>query len=285
MTDDLEGKVILLTGGTEGVGKAAARVFAQRRATLVLVARNREKGERVVLELKTESANPHITSILGDLSKLADIRRVAAAFRDKHKRLDVLANNAGALFAKHTLSADGIEMTFALNHLSYFLLTHELRPVLEATPAARVISTASHAHRRGKIDLETIANRPDKKGGFQVYSDSKLANVLFTRELARRLQGTSVTANCFHPGFVHSAFGTNNPGVYGKVVTLLSSTLGRSPERGAETLTFLATSPAALGSSGEYFFNSAIARTTATARDPDLAKRLWQLSERLCGIA
>src|SRR5579859_3340619 len=206
MAHDLEGKVILVTGATEGIGKAACDTFAARGATLVVVARNREKGERLVEAWKKASGNERIELLVGDLSKQDEVRGVARGFRATHDRLDVLCNNAGALFAKYQRSADGFEMTFALNHLSYFLLTHELLPVLMQTRGARIVNTSSDAHRGGRLDLETIARRPSKRAGFFAYSDSKLANILFTRELARRISGSGVVANCFHPGFVRTGF-------------------------------------------------------------------------------
>ncbi|HET9931208.1 MAG TPA: SDR family NAD(P)-dependent oxidoreductase, partial [Polyangiaceae bacterium] len=204
MANDLEGRVILLTGATEGIGKAAAHELSRRGATLVLVGRNREKGERLVGELKGSSKNSNIDLLIGDLSSLADVRAVAEAFRRKYDRLHVLVNNAGALFRDYVLSKDGIEMTFALNHMGYFLLTRELLELLKSTPGARIVCTSSHAHRGGRIDVDTISTRPDGRAGFRAYCDSKLANILFTKELARRLLGTNVSANCFHPGFVKS---------------------------------------------------------------------------------
>jgi NAD(P)-dependent dehydrogenase (short-subunit alcohol dehydrogenase family) len=285
MTNDLDGKVILLTGATEGIGKAAAREFAGRGATLTLVARNQEKGERLVSELTRESGNQRIELLRGDLSSQEEIRAVAKAFREKHSHLHVLANNAGAVFAKRVLSKDGFEMTFALNHLAYFLLTHELLDSLKGTPGARIVNTASDAHNNGRIDLATIATRPNKKAGMRAYSDSKLANILFTRELARRLSDTNVTANCFHPGFIKSGFGANNPGLFGGSIQILSSLFGRTPERGAETLVFLATSAAAASFSGEYFYQCKVGKISASARDEALAKELWALSERLCNVS
>ncbi len=285
MANDLEGRVIVLTGATEGIGKAAAHELARRGATLVLVGRNREKGERLVDELKASSKNANIDLLLGDLSSLADVRSVASAFRQKHDRLHVLVNNAGALFRDHVLSKDGIEMTFALNHMAYFLLTQELLTLLKETPGARIVCTSSDAHRRGHVDIQTIATRPNRRAGFAAYCDSKLANVLFTKELARRLLGTNVSANCFHPGFVHSGFGTNNAGLYGASIALASSLLGRTPERGAQTLLFLATSPGAASFSGDYFHDNVLATTAKAAREEALGKQLWELSERLCGGA
>jgi NAD(P)-dependent dehydrogenase (short-subunit alcohol dehydrogenase family) len=202
MTRDLEGRVFLVTGATEGIGKMACRAFAERGATLAITARNRDKGERLVSEWKATTGNDRIEIYLGDLSKQEDVRTVARAFRAKHERLDVLCNNAGAIFVRYAESVDGFEMTFALNHLSYFLLTHELLPLLKQTDGARVVSTSSAAHRRGTLDLDAIAHRPSRTVGYPVYGDSKLANILFTRELARRLAGSGVVANCFHPGFV-----------------------------------------------------------------------------------
>lgn len=272
---------MLLTGATEGIGKAAARELFTRGATLVLVARNRDKGERLVAELEATRKNAPVDLLIGDLSNLADVRAVAAAFRQKHDRLHVLVNNAGALFKDHALSKDGIEMTFALNHMAYFLLTQELLELLKSTPGARVVSTSSHAHRGGRVDIETIATRPNRKAGFSAYCDSKLANILFTKELARRLLGTNVSANCFHPGFVKSGFGVSNSGLYGSAYGLASSLLGRTPERGAQTLLFLATSPAAASFSGDYFYENRLSSPAKSGRDEALAKRLWQLSERL----
>lgn len=281
MANDLSGRVMLLTGATEGIGKAAARELAGRGATLVFVARNQEKGERLVRELGASANGASIDLLLGDLSSLADVRSVAAAFRRKHDRLHVLVNNAGAIFRDYALSKDGLEMTFALNHMAYFLLTQELLDVLKGTPGARVVSTASHAHRGGRVDADTIATRPKRKAGLSAYCDSKLANILFTKELARRLLGTNVSANCFHPGFVKSGFGVSNSGFYGRSYGWASSLFGRTPERGAQTLLFLATSPAAATFSGDYFYEEKLSSTSKAARDEELAKRLWQLSERL----
>jgi retinol dehydrogenase 12 len=281
---DLDGKTFLLTGATEGIGKAAGKVFAARGASLVVTARNREKGERLVADWKKETGNEKIELLVGDLSKLGDVRAVATAFRANHDRLDVLANNAGALFTSYQTTPDGFEMTFALNHLSYFLLTHELMGILTKSPGARVVSTSSDAHLRGRIDLDTVARRPSKKVGFPTYCDSKLANILFTRVLARRLSGTGVTANCFHPGFVRTGFGLNNRDFMGAAIKLGAALFARTPEKGAETLVWLATSPDAARFNGEYFHDCAVARTSPRASDDALADGLWALSEKLCGL-
>ncbi len=283
MARDLEGRVFLVTGATEGIGKAACRAFAERGATLAITARNRDKGERLVSEWKAASGNDRIEIYLGDLSKQEDVRAVARAFRAKHDRLDVLCNNAGAIFVRYAESADGFEMTFALNHLSYFLLTHELLPVLKKTEGARVVSTSSDAHSRGRLDLDTVAHRPSKKVGFPAYGESKLANILFTRELARRIAGSGVVANCFHPGFVRTGFGRNDFGLLA-IGVRIGGLFARTPEKGAETLIWLAATPDAGRFSGEYFVDCAVAPTSPRAKDDRLAERLWALSEKCCGL-
>jgi retinol dehydrogenase 12 len=280
MAKGLEGKVFLVTGATEGIGKAAALDFARRGATLVLVGRNKEKSERVVAELKAASGNDRVDLLLGDMSALADVRAVADAFRAKHDRLDVLVNNAGALFNDYKLSADGFEMTFALNHLGYFLLTTRLLDLLQKTPGARVVSTASAAHHLGRMNLATVAKRSGR-AGFVAYGDSKLANILFTRELARRLASSGVVVSCFHPGYVRSGFGLNNGGVQAWLAAKVAGVFARTPEKGAETLLWLATSPEAAKFNGEYFFDLKLAALSKRAKDDALAKGLWTLSEEL----
>ena len=282
MANDLNGKVFLVTGATEGIGKAAAVEFAKRGATLVLVGRNKDKSERVVAELKSQSQNDKIELLIGDMSSLADVRAVAAAFAKKYDRLDVLVNNAGAYFADYKLSADGFEMTFALNHLGYFLLTHEVLPLLRKTAGARVVSTSSAAHQTGKMNLATIAKRDGKSAGFGSYGDSKLANILFTRALDRREKG--ITVNCFHPGFVQTGFGQNNAGMMAGVIKVVAKLFARTPEKGAETLIWLATSPEAATLTGEYCFNCKPEKSTKLAKDEAAADGLWTLSEKLCGI-
>ncbi len=277
----LDGKVILLTGATEGIGKAAALALAGRGATLTLVGRDREKTERVVGELAAASKNPNLDFLIGDLSRPAEARAVAAEFKSRRDRLDVLVSNAGALFATHQLTPDGFERTFALNHLSYFVLARELIEMLAKTPGSRVVSTSSAAHRSGHLDLETIATRPSGRAGFPAYCDSKLCNILFTRELARRVADRGVTANCFHPGFVRSGFGLNNKGLLKAGVKIAGALFARTPEKGAETLVWLASSPEVAQISGEYFADKKIARTTRLAKDDALAGKLWEFTEGL----
>jgi retinol dehydrogenase 12 len=279
MVEDLEGKVFVVTGATDGIGKAAAHAFAQRGAVLVLVGRDRDKSERVVQEIKARSGNERVELLLGDLSRIADVRAIADQFRARHDRLDVLVNNAGALFLEHRLSADGIEMTFALNHMAYFVLTTALLDRLRATPGSRVVSTSSGAYSLGRIDLETIAKR-DGKAGNRAYADSKLATILFTRELARRL-GPASTASCFHPGFVRTGFGSNNGGAMAWLIKALAAMFASPPDEGARTLVWAATSAEAARYDGAYFYDCKPKRTSKRAQDDALARRLWELSEQL----
>jgi retinol dehydrogenase-12 len=283
MNDELAGKVFLVTGATGGIGKAAALELARRGAALTIVGRDRTKGERVLSELQAGSGNSQIDLLLGDLSVQAGLRGVARAFKARHRRLDVLVNNAGGVFLQHELTSDGLERTFALNHVAYFLLTRELLGLLAATQGARVVNTTSYP--RGpiaRIDLDDIATRPSGNAGFRAYIQSKTANILFTRELARRLSGSGVTANCFHPGVVRTAFSLNNRGVGIRLVYLLAMPFSRSPERGAETLVWLATSPDAANHSGEFFLNGRVAQPSPHAADDEAARRLWELTEQLC---
>lgn len=285
MSKDLQGKVFLVTGATEGIGKAAALELARRGASMTLVGRNPEKTERVLAELKAASGNGELDAIVQDLSALAGVRAVAAEIKARRSRLDVLVNNAGAVFMDRRISADGFEMTFALNHLAYFQLTLLLLDLLKATPGARVVSTSSNAHTMGRMDLENLVRREKGYSAYGAYGDSKLANILFTRELARRLAGAGVTANCFHPGWVSTGFALNNDGLFAKLVKVVAPPFARSPEKGAETLLWLATSPEAAAINGEYFHDKRTRWPSKLGRDPELAARLWRLSESLCGVS
>jgi NAD(P)-dependent dehydrogenase (short-subunit alcohol dehydrogenase family) len=282
MVKDLEGKVFVVTGATEGIGKAAAIDFARRGATLGIVGRNPEKTERVASELREAAGEDTVSAFLGDLSRLSEVRSVASAIAQRFDRVDVLANNAGAIFEDHALTPEGFEMTFALNHLSYFLLTQELLPLLKQTRTARIVSTSSDAHKIARLNVDDVAVRADRKAGILAYADSKLANILFARELSRRLAGTGITSNSFHPGVVNTGFAHNNSGVFSAAVKFISPIFGRTPEKGAQTLVWLATSREAAEVSGEYFKDRRVVRTTMAAKDDTLSARLWALSERLC---
>ncbi|ATB32315.1 SDR family oxidoreductase [Melittangium boletus] len=286
MTQDLVGKVILITGATDGIGKAAAIEFAKRGATLTIVGRNREKTAQVLAELKAASGNQDIDLLLCDLSRVASVRRAAEEFKAKHDRLDVLVNNAGATFKKPTMGPDGYELTFALNHLAYFQLTTSLLDLLRKTPGARVISTSSGMQARGKLDLAKTPTSLEGSGP-SAYATSKLANVLFTKELQRKLEGTTAIANCFEPGTVRTQFGGfgSDQGLLLNLVYTLAKPFSSTPEQGADSLIWLATSPEAASFRGEYVSKRKPVNPNKQALDTKLAAELWALSEKLCAGA
>ena len=284
----MQGKTCLVTGATSGVGKAAAQALADKGATVVIVGRDAVKTARVVDEIKATTGNNAITSLLADLSIQADIHRLATEFQDTHDRLDVLINNAGGIFLERQLSADGIEMTFALNHLNYFLLTNLLLDMLKASAPARVINVASDAHRFGPLDFDDLQSERSYSA-FGVYGRSKLANILFTVELARRLAGSGVTANALHPGFVNSGFGKNNRdgfwrGLFVKLYDWIGPLIARSPEKAAETVVYLATSPDVADVTGQYFVDCKPKTLDAAATDRATAARLWEVSAELVDL-
>jgi NAD(P)-dependent dehydrogenase (short-subunit alcohol dehydrogenase family) len=278
---DIAGKRIVITGATEGIGLAAARRFAGTGAALTLVARNREKAAAVAAALAAPSpASPAAEVVVADLSLQHEVRRAASELVARHPRIDILINNAGAMFSRRRVTADGIEMTWALNHLAPSLMTHLLLAPLRAAPAARIITTASDAHwRGGEIPFDDINAEHSRYRGFTRYGQSKLANILFTRELARRLADTGVTANCYHPGLVATHFNRNN-GALMDLVMVGARLIARTPEKGAETMVWLAGSPDVAKTTGGYFFDMHIGRSSAAAKNDDSARRLWELSER-----
>ena len=288
MTQDLAGKVILVTGATDGIGKAAAIEFAKRGATLTIVGRNQQKTEQVLAELKAVSGNPNLDLLICDLSRMADVKRAADEFKAKHDRLDVLVNNAGATFRKPKMGPDGYELTFALNHLAYFQLTTSLLDLLRNTPGARVVSTSSAMQARGKLNLAKTPTSLQGSGP-GAYATSKLANVLFTKELQRRLQGTTAVANCFEPGMVRTQFGGmgshSDQGFLLNLVYAVAKPFASTPEQGADSLVWLATSPDATSLKGEYVSKRRPARPQTQALDATLAADLWTLSEKLCAEA
>jgi len=286
MKQDLVGKVILITGATDGIGKAAATEFAKRGATLTIVGRSKEKTERVLDELKAASGNQNLGILLCDLSRMADVKRAAEEFKAKHDRLDVLVNNAGATFKAKAMGPDGFELTFALNHLAYFQLTTSLLDLLRKTSGARIVSTSSSMQARGKLDLAKTPKSLEGSGP-SAYAASKLANILFTKELQRQLAGTTAIANCFEPGMVRTQFGGfgSDQGVLLNLVYALARPFSSTPEEGADSLVWLATSPDATSLKGEYISKRRPARPQKQALDAKLATDLWTLSEKLCAEA
>jgi NAD(P)-dependent dehydrogenase (short-subunit alcohol dehydrogenase family) len=274
-----------VTGATSGIGRAAAEELARCGAELVLVGRDRARGEATLAEIRERTGNAELSLLLADLSSQAQIRRAAEEFLASGRPLHVLLNNAGVVELRRAETAEGIERTFAVNHLGYFLLTRLLEVRLRESAPARVVNVASDAHHYagGRLDFDDLESRRAYRV-MQVYGKSKLANILFTRELARRLSGSGVTANALHPGFVGSNFGKNN-GLLGRVSMTLLRPFARSPEKGAETAVWLCASPELEGTSGEYFFDRKPRRPHASAQSEEDARRLWELSERMTGLA
>ncbi|MFQ5434771.1 MAG: SDR family oxidoreductase [Anaerolineae bacterium] len=279
----MKDKMVLVTGANAGIGKVTAQDLAKMGAQVVMVARSRERGEAALADVRRASGSDRVDLLLADLSVQAEVRRLASEFREKYGRLDVLVNNAGALFTKRLESADGIEMTFALNHLGYFLLTNLLLDLLKASAPSRIVNVSSTAHTRAELNFDDLENKTSFSG-MNVYGQSKLANVYFTYELARRLAGTGVTANCLHPGFVASNFAKNN-GLLAKAGMLLMRPFAISPEKGAETSIYLASSPEVEGVTGKYFDKKQPVQSAAVSYDETAARRLWQISEQMTGLA
>jgi NAD(P)-dependent dehydrogenase (short-subunit alcohol dehydrogenase family) len=281
---DLHARVCMVTGATSGIGKAAATELARMGARLVLVARDRGRAERTVEEIADASKNRDLEVMLADLSSRDQVRRLAADFLATGKALHVLLNNAGVLMFRREETADGIETTFAVNHLAYFLLTNLLLERLKASAPARIVNVASdaYAYARGRLDFDDLESRRHYRP-MQVYGKSKLANILFTRELARRLDGTGVTANALHPGFVGSNFARNN-GLLASIGMLVARPFARSPAKGAETAVYLCSSPDVEGVSGKYFFDEKEKWPKRYAQNDEDARRLWEVSERMTGV-
>ncbi|MFN8376694.1 MAG: SDR family oxidoreductase [Anaerolineae bacterium] len=280
----MQGKIVLVTGATNGIGKVAALELAKKGATVVIVGRNRAKTEAVLNEIKTQSGSQKVDLLLGDLSVQADVRRLASEFKSKYTRLDVLLNNAGAVFANRQETADGYEMTFALNHLSYFLLTHLLLDVLKASAPSRIVNVASDAHNGASLNFDDLQNKKGYPvGGFGPYGQSKLANIMFSYELARRLQGTGVTVNVLHPGFVATGFGRNNGGLMGLVMPI-AQLFAMNEQEGAKTMIYLASSPEVEGVSGKYWDKSKAVKSSPVSYDEAAQRRLWEVSEQMTGL-
>jgi NAD(P)-dependent dehydrogenase (short-subunit alcohol dehydrogenase family) len=277
----IDGKICLVTGATSGIGKVTAQVLACEGARVVIGGRNQEKCEAAVQEIKRQSGNQKVEYILADLSCLQDVQHMAQTFLSRHQRLDVLINNAGiALFKKQT-SVDGHELTFATNYLGPFLLTNLLLEVLKVSAPARIVTVSSLAHAWAQFNIDN----PQKQGGVQGYYSSKFALILFTYELARRLEGTGVTATVLNPGFVATNIGRGN-GLLSKIIFPLSNFFNHAvtPEEGAQTILYLATSPEVEGITGKYFSNKKEVPSANATYNSEWGKRLWAMSERLTQV-
>jgi NAD(P)-dependent dehydrogenase (short-subunit alcohol dehydrogenase family) len=279
---ELENRVCLVTGATSGIGYVTALELARRGATVALVARNQQRAEQRVATIRRETGNNSVGFLLADLSSQEQVRRLADDFRQRYQSLHVLVNDAGGIFWSRQETVDGLEMTIALNHLAPFLLTNLLLPTLKASTPSRIITVASDAHTGATIHFDDLQWKTHRYRSFAAYGQSKLANILFTYELARRLEGQAITANTLHPGFVASNFGKSTP------LMRLGFSLARpftiSPEEGAATAIYLATSPDVATTSGLYFVKQKPARSNKASYDQDTARRLWTVSEQLTGV-
>jgi NAD(P)-dependent dehydrogenase (short-subunit alcohol dehydrogenase family) len=276
----MHGKTVVITGATSGIGQVAAETLARLGARVVFVARDEAKGQATLDQLIRANPDAAHDWVRADLSTMAAMMAAAEALASKASRIDVLINNAGAFFQRREVTSDGLEKTFALNHMAYFVITGTLRPRL--APDARIVSTASIAHSRAVLDFDDLQGAR-RYSGIGAYGRSKLCNILWTRELARRLRATEITANCLHPGGVRTGFGADTSGVLKTVFGLVRPFM-LTPEQGADTLIYLASSPDVAGQTGGYWASRRLAQPSPAARDPAAALRLWEVSARLAGV-
>jgi retinol dehydrogenase 12 len=281
---NMTGKTVLVTGSSSGIGFETAKELARQSAEVILVARSESKLKEAIEAIKVATGNDKLRYYTADFSSQKSIRELAKQVKKDYTKLDVLVNNAGGVFPEFKLSEDGLEMTIATNHFAYFLLTNLLLDLLKNAESARIVSVASGSHYQGKIDFESFKK---EKGYFimKAYAQSKLANVLFTKELAERLKGTRVTANCLHPGFVSTQIGNKDTSWYASLFWTLATKIGGlSVHDGAKTSVYLASSSTVNGISGKYFDKCKVKEESALAKDPKLQKELWKVSEQLCPI-
>jgi len=279
----MQGKTVLITGATHGIGRATAMGLAKMGAHTVLVARNADKGQQTVEEIRAHTGNDNVDVLIADLSAQSSVRDLAQQVHSRYPRLDVLVNNAGGFFATRRTTADGLEYTFALNHLAPFLLTNLLLDMLEASAPARVVTVSSGAQQVGRMNFDDLQGEAAYDGQ-AAYNQSKLANVMFCYALARRLEGTGVTSTVLHPGIVRTNFGKDDPTRALRTIIALFKPFFKSPERGAETPTYLASSPDVEGVTGKYFVNKRPRKSSSRSYDEQAAERLWKESERLVGL-
>lgn len=278
-----ESKICLVTGATAGIGQEAARVLAGQGMHVVVVGRNEQKTATTVAQIRQQTGNHAVHYLLADFASQASTRQLAAEFQSRYGRLDVLVNNAGAFFLARQQNDAGLELTFAVNHLGYFLLTHLLLDRLKASAPARIVNVSSNAHEWGVMDFADLQFTQGYKG-MKAYARSKLANLLFTYELARRLEGSGVTVNALHPGFVATDLGANNIPVVGRWVKWLINRRAISVAEGAKTVVYLATAPEVEGVTGQYFVKCKAVPSTPASHDRAAAQQLWQISEELTGV-
>jgi NAD(P)-dependent dehydrogenase (short-subunit alcohol dehydrogenase family) len=279
----MKDKTCLVTGATSGIGYVAARELARAGARVLLAGRSDRTAEDAARRLRDEVPSAEVDPLAADFASQAEIRKLAEDVRSRVERLDVLVNNAGGLFLERQETVDGIEQTFAVNHLAPFLLTNLLLPTLQVGPSARVVNVASGAHRGVSLRFDDLEGRK-RYSGWGAYQRSKLANILFTKELARRLQGRAVTANALHPGYVNTAI-FRDATWKGRVMRGFANLFAITPEQGAATTVYLASSPELAAVTGEYFYASKPARSSRASHDANAARRLWNVSVEMTGLA
>jgi retinol dehydrogenase 12 len=281
---DMGGKVCLVTGATAGIGKVVASALAALGATVVLAGRSESKAMDVVEQIKTDTGNKAVDYLLADYEDLDQVRQMASDFRERYSRLDVLVNNAGAFFNRRIVTPYGVEKTFLVNHLAPFMLTNLLLDMLRDSAPARILNVSSDAHKTGVLDLDDLAY---SRGyvGIKGYGRSKMANILFTTELARRLEGSGVTVNALHPGHVATDIWRTNFSIVGPLLKWFMGLISLTPQEGADNSIFLATSPEVEGVSGKYFVKHEAVEPNMDTVGPDAARELWRVSERLTGLS
>ncbi|HHG86178.1 MAG TPA: SDR family oxidoreductase [Bacteroidetes bacterium] len=282
----MEEKISMVTGANAGIGYMTAKGLAEQGYQVVMVCRNEKKGLKAQDEIRKSSGNPKVYLLVCDLASQTAIRTCAAQFREQYGRLDLLVNNAGAFWDTFTKSPDGIEMQFAVNHLGYFLLTLLLLDLLRDNAPSRIVNVSSAGHYKGEIDFESFTQIPKGRySGFAAYGQSKLANVLFTYELTRRLKGSNIVVNCLHPGVVRTNIGNKKVGRFMRFMWSLMKPFMITATKGAATSLYLATSPDVANITGKFFTDSKMKRSSDLSYDIDLAKKLWEVSAELTGLA
>jgi NAD(P)-dependent dehydrogenase (short-subunit alcohol dehydrogenase family) len=282
MQDTLKGEICLVTGASRGIGFYTAQGLARRGAHVILVGHHQGRGEKALDRIRNAVGEASVEFICANLAVQDQVRSLAEQVQQRHGRLDVLVNNAGGFFLRRQESADGIEMTWALNHLAAFLLTNLLLDMLQDSAPARVVNVSSESHRNARIHFEDL-QMAHGYNAMEAYGQSKLANLLFTYELARRLEGTGVTANALHPGFVNTHIGKQH-WLVRPILSVIHFFFARSPEEGAETPLYLASSPEVAGVDGQYFIDKEAVESSPASRDPETAQRLWTVSEKMTGL-
>jgi len=276
----MQGSTVVITGATSGIGEVAADRLATKGARIVFIARDRARGDETLRHLRAIAPEADHAVHYADLSKIREMKRVASEIAAAEPKIDVLVNNAGAMFGTRRVTEDGLEMTFATNHMSYFVLANMLRERMGS--GGRIVNTASDAHMGARLDFEDLQSAKSYSA-FGVYGRSKLCNILFTRELSRRLAGTGITANCLHPGFVATRFGNQSGGIL-SIVIGAAKHFALTSEQGSATIIYLASSPDVADVSGGYFIKCKAATPTKEARNDADAARLWEVSARLAGL-